>query len=227
MISVNSKLYLIDEGQLKMVFHKEEEEFLIKELNTGDIIGDDSFFYMTVATASLITLSPVEFHILGKEVLKKWEEESPALVSKLTNYCLEFEKIDKLLSKKNLDRRSHERIKIPVKMSIKPMDDSGVPMEEAITGTLADISEGGLSFYIKTSKERAANMFMGPKLNMQFSLPTEGPPRQIEQKGTVVGVHYHLYDYSVNIKFDKLLAERIIKEILVSEHADEEILEME
>ena len=224
---LNSKLYFIDEGQLKMVFHKEGEEFLIKELNPGDIVGDDSFFYMTVCTTSVITLSLVEFHFLEKESLKKWEEEFPALASKLTNYCLGFEKIHDLLEKKALDRRSQERVKIPVKMSIKSMDDSGVPMGKAITGTLADISEGGLSFYIKTSKERATSMFMGPKLNMQFTLPTGESQHQIDQNGTVVGVHYHLYDYSINVKLDKMLDEKIITEIEVPEHADEKILEME
>jgi len=224
---LNSKLYFIDAGQLKMVFHKEGEEFLIKELNPGDIVGDDSFFYMTVCTTSVITLSLVEFHFLEKEILKKWEEEFPALASKLTNYCLGFEKIHDLLEKKDLDRRSHERVKIQVKMSIKPMDDSGVPIGKAIAGTLADISEGGLSFYIKTSKERAASMLMGPKLNMKFILPIGESQHQIEQNGTVVGVHYHLYDYSINVKFDKMLDEKIIKEIEAPEHADEAILEME
>lgn len=100
-------------------------------------------------------------------------------------------------------------------------------MGKAITGTLADISEGGLSFYIKTSKERATSMFMGPKLNMQFTLPTGESQHQIDQNGTVVGVHYHLYDYSINVKLDKMLDEKIITEIEVPEHADEEILEME
>lgn len=224
---LNSKLYLIDEGQLKMVFHKEGEEFLIKELNPGDIVGDDSFFYMTVSTESVITLSLVKYHVLEKKILKKWEEEFPALVSKLTNYCLGFEKIYDLVEKKNLDRRAHERVKIPLKMSITFVDDSGAPIGQAITGTLADISEGGLSFYIKTSKERAAKMLMGPKLNMRFVLPSGGSKHQIDQNGTVVGVHDHLYDYSVNVKFDKMLEENLIKEIEFSEHADEEILEME
>lgn len=224
---LNPKLYFIDEGQLKMVFHKDGEEFLIKKLNPGDIVGDDSFFHMTVCTASVTTLSLVKFHFLEKESLKKWEEEVPALASKLTNYCLGLEKTHDLLMRKDVDRRSQERVKIPVKISIKPMDESGVPMGKAVTGTLEDISEGGLSFYVKASKEKAASMFMGPKLNMRFTLPTGGSQHKIDQNGTVVGVHYQLYDYSVNVKFDKMLDEKIIKEIEIPENVDEEILEME
>jgi len=42
---LNSKLYFVNEGQLKMVFHKEGEEFLIGGLNPGHIVGADSFFF--------------------------------------------------------------------------------------------------------------------------------------------------------------------------------------
>ena len=223
---LNPKLYFVYEGQLKMVFHKEGEEFLIRELNPGHIVGADSFFFISICTTSVTALSHVKFSFLEKEILKKWEDESPALVSKLKDYSLGFDKIYDLLKEKGLDRRSHERVRVSVKMSITRMDDSGLPIEEPVTGTLADISVGGLSFYIKTPKEKAANMLLGPKLNMRFILPAGESQYQIDQNGTVVGVREHIYDYSVNVKFDKILDEKIIKEIKVPENSDEETLEI-
>ena len=223
---LNSKLYFVNEGQLKMVFHKEGEEFLIRELNPGNIVGADAFFFISICTTSVIALSHVKFSFLEKEILKKWEDESPAFVSKLKDYSLGFDKIYDLLKEKGLDRRSHERVRISVKMSITRMDDSGLPIEEPVAGTLADISVGGLSFYIKTSKEKAANMLLGPKLNMRFILPAGESQYQIDQNGTVVGVRDYMYDYSVNVKFDKILDEKIIKEIKVPENSDEETLEI-
>ena len=223
---LNSKLYFVNEGQLKMVFHKEGEEFLIGGLNPGHIVGADSFFFISICTTSVIALSHVKFSFLEKEILKKWEDESPAFLSKLKDYSLGFDKIYDLLKEKGLDRRSHERVRISVKMSITRMDDSGLPIEEPVTGTLADISVGGLSFYIKTPKEKAVNMLLGPKLNMRFILPAGESQYQIDQNGTVVGVREHIYDYSVNVKFDKILDEKIIKEIKVPENSDEETLEI-
>jgi len=69
-------------------------------------------------------------------------------------------------------------------------------------------------------------MLLGPKLNMRFILPAGESQYQIDQNGTVVGVREHIYDYCVNVKFDKILDEKIIKEIKVPENSDEETLEI-
>ncbi|MFH1953676.1 MAG: cyclic nucleotide-binding domain-containing protein [Pseudomonadota bacterium] len=218
---LNSSIYFVDEGQLKTVFHKEGEAFLIKELKPGDIAGDDSFFSITVCTTSVISLSHARLSFLEKEVLKKWENEFPSLEAKVKDYCLGFEKISDLLEEKGLDRRSYERVKMSVKCSIRPVDDSGVPVEKPMTGTLVDISEGGLAFYIKISKDKAATLLLGPKLNVRCILPAGELQRQIDQNGTVVGAQHHFYDYCINVKFDKLLDKKIIEEIKVSENSDE------
>jgi c-di-GMP-binding flagellar brake protein YcgR len=116
------------------------------------------------------------------------------------------------------------RVKISVKCSIRPVDDSGVPVEKPVAGTLVDISEGGLAFYIKVSKEKAAALLLEPKLNIRCILPTGETQHQINQNGTAVGAQHHFYDYCINVKFDKLLDKKIIEAINVPEDPDEETI---
>ena len=55
---------------------------------------------------------------------------------------------------------------------------------------------------------------LGRNLNMKFILPTGGSEEKIDQNGTVVAVHSHPFDdYSVHIKFDAMLSEKVVEEV--------------
>ena len=222
---LDSRLYLIDEGQIKSVFHREGEEFLIKESNPGDMVGDDSFFHSTVCTTSAVALSDVRLRSLEKESLEKWKQDSPALASKLGDYCLGLESIYDVLRTKNLDRRSADRVKVPVRMSLRPTGGSNAASEKAISGTLADICEGGLSLYVTMPRDRAEGLFMGPKLNMRFALPAGKDLRQISRDGTVVAVRLHPDTCSMSVKFDENLDEGIIRGIEIPQDHDDPLQE--
>lgn len=224
---VNSRLYFVDEGQLKITYHKDGEEFLIKKITPGDIAGDDSFLHMSVGTTTVSALSPVKYRFLEKTNLEIWEEELPALVSKLTSYCGGLVKTLDLLKKKDLDRRTHTRVAVEGRIVVNAVDDSGMPTAKIATGTLSDISQGGLCFDAKISKEGAVAMFTARRINMQFVLPTGDSPNEMNRNGVVVGVHYQMYDNSVNVKFDAPLDESVIKAIEVPKHTDEDILGIE
>ena len=87
-------------------------------------------------------------------------------------------------------------------------------MGKAFKGELSDISVGGLSFFIKTSKEETARLLLGRSLNLKFTLATGVSQLKIDQNGTVIGVRYHLLkDYSLHIKFDRMLSEKIVQEM--------------
>ncbi|MFH1480939.1 MAG: cyclic nucleotide-binding domain-containing protein, partial [Pseudomonadota bacterium] len=221
-----SKLYFIYKGRLKMVFNQKDEEILIKELNPGDILGDDTFFYLTVCTTSAITLSRVELHFLEKGILTKWENEFSGIEPRLRDHCLGFEKIADLLKKRGLDRRSQKRVKISSKVSCQAIDASGSPIGQSIRGTLSDMSTGGLSFYLNIPKEKAAKMFLEPKLNIKFTLNEGESKKRIDQHGVVVAVLSHLYDYSIHFKFDKMLDEKMIERIKASENSGNGELEL-
>jgi len=222
----NSHLYFINKGQVKMFFMQEDEEILIKELNPGDIMGEDTFFNLTVNTTSTIALSEVELNFLKKDILPKWEKRSIGIESKLRDYCLKLKKTSDLLQKKGLDRRSQKRVAISSKASIHSLDASGAPVGKPIIGTLADISQGGLSFYVKIPKENIHRMFMEPRLNLKFNLNAGESQHKIDQNGMVVAAIHHFYDYSIHVKFDSMLDEKIIENIESSAGSEDAELEM-
>lgn len=209
---LNSNLYFINQGQLKMVYRQGEREILLGTSNAGDIVGADTFFSVSVCTTSVITLSHVKLTFLENKILSKWKSDFPALGSKLRDFCMKKEKTPELLKKKDMDRRSHKRVPISGKVLFQLLEASGTPIGKVIKGNLSDISMGGLSFFMKISKEETARKFLGRNLRMQFVLPACEAQDKISRNGKVVGVQYHLSsDYSIHVKFDKNLSEEIIE----------------
>lgn len=222
----NSRIYFINKGQLKIVFKKGDEELLIKELNPGDVMGEDTFFDLTRCTMSAITTSDVELNFLEKDILAKWEKKALGIESKLRDYCLKLEKTSHLLKKKGLDRRSKERRDISNKVSIQPVDASGALVGKTVTGTLADISQGGVCFFLKIPKENVLRMFMEPRLNMKFVLMSDDAKNKIDQNGTVVAAISHFYDYSIHVEFDNMLDEKLIEGIKTADVSEDGSIEI-
>ena len=210
----NSNLYFINQGQLEVFYSVGGKEIVLKTLGSGSIVGEDTFFSNTVCTTSMITPSRVKLNFLDKDSLMKWKDQLPALESKLHNHCLRSMKVYDLLERKGLDRRSQKRVNISGKAVIQLLNVSGSPVGKAFRASLSDISVGGLSFYIKIPKKESARLLLGRNVNMKFILPTGGSQEKIDQNGTVVAVHSHAFDdYSVHIKFDAMLSEKVVEEV--------------
>jgi len=79
----------------------------------------------------------------------------------------------------------------------------------------SDISVGGLSFYIKASTKKTATVLLGRRINAKFMLPSGGSKQKLDIDCKVIGAHYHLNnDYSIHIKFDELLDDYKIEEMI-------------
>ncbi len=216
---INPNLYFVNHGQLKIVYRQKDKEIFLKNLGPGDIAGEESFFSNTVCTTSIVTLSPVKLNVLEKEILTNWDGKFPGLKSKLEKFCLGFEKIQDLLKKKGMDRRSQKRVKISGKALFQLLAASGDPIGNVFKGDLADISAGGLSFMIQTSKEKIGRTLLGRKLNVKFSILAGEFQHKIDKNVTVIGVHYRiLNDYSIHMKFDAMLDKKIVQEIEAPEN---------
>ena len=64
---INSRLYFIHRGQLKLYFSREGRDNLIATLAQGDIAGQDTFFATTTCTTSLAVVSRAELQVLDSE----------------------------------------------------------------------------------------------------------------------------------------------------------------
>jgi len=222
----NSRLYFINKGKIKLITNENGKEMLIKELGTGDIFGQETFFSLTVCTISAITISKVELDFLEKDIVTKWEKDIPGLTQKINDHCLKLEKTSEALKKQGRSRRVYERVNLSGRISMWVLDPGGSPVGESTTGNLADISIGGLSFFIKASKEKADKMFLDQGVNIKFNIKAGDLEHKVEQNGMVVGMIPHLYDYSVHIKFDNLLDDKIIQSIKDSAGSEDEELDI-
>jgi CRP-like cAMP-binding protein len=213
----NDRLFFINQGQVKAIFSKDQRETLVQTIEKGEIVGNRTFFTISVCTISMIALSRVRASVLERSVLKEWKAHQPGLETKLKDYCQGLEKTAQLLKEKGVDRRVQLRVGIQGKVRIQLLNASHTPVGKAFRGDLADLSAGGISFFIRTSKEETARLLLGRNVNLAFRLPETGDTRPLEQHGTVIGVHYQLQnEYSIHVKFGREIDDAIIGAIAES-----------
>jgi len=218
---LNSRLYFINKGEVKALFNQNGKENLIKLLGVGDIIGQEPFFSATVCTVSMVALSSVKTMYLEIDVLKKWKNEVPALESKLYDYSFKNDLVKKELEGKKIERRSDKRVNLSGTVLFQLLDKSGKPLGKGYKGELSDLSAGGISFIIKSSKKETVRMLLGRRLKVSFKLPMKhNAYHNIEQLMTVIAAQPQVFDdYSIHLKFDTKWAQKMIEDIDASRSA--------
>jgi CRP-like cAMP-binding protein len=211
---MNSNLYFINSGQIKMFYHKDKHGIFLKTLGPGDIAGDDTFFTNSTCTTSIVAHSAVKLNYLGKTALQNWRTEAPNLANKLRDYCAQREPIKDLLQKKELERRAYRRYALSGNAVIRIMDRPG---KKVFKGDLSDISASGISFVMNTSP-KSAELLLGCRLNIKFTRPEGSPEIRIDQDGRIVGVHSQMFnEYLANVKWEEPLDNGIIERIKLTE----------
>lgn len=210
----NSRLYFVNHGQLKLFYSQDGTEKLIATLGPGDIAGQDTFFSISVCTTSLGTLSRTRLLYLEPETFANWHEHNPALATKIETYCAKIPKPHDLLRKKGQDRRRFKRIKLSGPLLFQVLARNGNPIGKPYKGDLSDVSEGGLSFFIKTANRSNALALLGRRLRLKFAIPLGKRKIESTQEGIITGVISHLFsDYSIHMSFDKPLSKDLIREL--------------
>jgi len=218
---LNNRLYFINKGEVKALFIQGGKENLIKVLGVGGILGQEPFFSATVCTVSMIPLSNVKVTYLEIDVLKKWKNEVPALESKLYDYCIKNDAVKKEMETKGHERRSDKRINLSGTILFQLLDKAGAPMGKASKGELSDLSAGGISFIIKSSKKETVRMLLGCRLKVGFKLPMKhNAYHDVEQSMTVIAAQPQIFDdYSIHLKFDIKWAQKMIEDVDLSKTA--------
>jgi len=209
-------LYFIIDGQVKSVFTKGRQEMLIQVLGSGAIAGADSFFSISVSTTSLAAITTAKVGVLSDESVQAVKNKYPGILPKLKDYCLSFDRAHDLLIQKGLNRRNYERFKINGTLRFYVINNEGKIISTEHRGELSDVSLGGVSYYIRTANRDHARKLLGRKLLLRFGLPTQKGLLSAERTGVITGVISHMFnDYSVHVKFDKLLDSRVEQLMLV------------
>ncbi len=206
------RLYFINGGRVKVVYFMDNQEVYLKNVELGQLAGEDTFFLTTLCTTSVIALCRTELSYLDSDILNVWRTTSPLLESKLCSFASSAEKITDVLKARNLDRRRLRRVNLGGKAIAVLMHTSEQPVGKPFTVGLCDISRGGASFYVRISKRESARLLLGKRLRISYLPPQMGGPSDIiEQSGTVVALRFNPFeDCAVSAKFDSLLPEALL-----------------
>jgi CRP/FNR family transcriptional regulator, cyclic AMP receptor protein len=214
----NDRLYLINQGRLKVVFENRGREMLIRHLDKGQLFGEDTFFSVNVCTASVVTMSPVHLSYLDQPRFKRLLEKYPAFEGRLLEICRSRKSTYDYLRELNIDRRATRRIHLQSKVMVQLLTgESQRPMQRTLSADLWDVSKNGLCFYISSKNREAVRRLIGRTLGVRIKLNVEDKPRLAAVTGEVQGVQQHpLNQYSVHMKLnppfsDKAMA--IIRQI--------------
>lgn len=211
---MNSRLYFINRGQLKIVYTVGGNEFFLKMLGAGDVAGEDTFFNITISTASVVTLSHVKVGYLERDTLTNLGKKFPDLERKLEDFCIYGDGINSLVKKSGLERRQEKRFPITGKALIQLLDTAGKTLGKPFKGDLMDISMGGLSIKIKTAKKETARLLLGRKINMAIGVKSENEPVELSRVGTIIGVKQQKdVQFSLHLRIDSPIDEHTMIEI--------------
>jgi CRP-like cAMP-binding protein len=208
------RLYFINSGQAKIVYLLDGKEVFLKAVEPGQLAGEDTFFYLTVCTTTMIALSKTEVGYLDSKILKEWKTTSPVLESKIQSFASSTEKIADLLKAREMDRRLLRRINARGKATAVLVDSSENHVGKPFTVDLVDISRGGLRFFVRITKSDTAGHLLGKRVCISYRHPRLDPSHTFMRNGTIVGVRFNPFeDCSVNVKFDSLLPEELIEQL--------------
>ena len=134
--------------------------------------------------------------------------KNPGLESKLRTYCQGRDPVAGALRNRKADRRVYARHALSGKVRAQVLDHSGSPVGRPFAGRLADISTGGISFYIRSARENTARMLLGRTVRLDFQLTTASASKEMQLSGTVIAAASHFgNEYSLHIKFQALIEE--------------------
>ena len=213
--AMNSRLFLIDKGQVIIFFQKDGKNVVLAKLGPGDILGEYTFSTISLCSASAITYTEVQLMLLESSAADGWEDKCPGLYEKLIDFCLKGGRVDEILRNKKMEKKRYERHAAtgPVKATL--LTTEGSITEIVYSGELSDISKSGCCISMRFSKKAIARALLARYLQLFMTSGQEENPATMSLIGKVVRVSFHLYgDFSVHIQFNKLLQEEVLRQFV-------------
>lgn len=208
----NDELFFINHGSVRVSYMGGEKELFFKNLGSGEIAGEN-FFNASIWTVSLTAQQQTSISVLKRDSLSRLEKKIPGIESKLIDYYNRYSDIYAAMKKKGMDRRVHERYKMEKKIQLQIVDAKDRILS-SFRGVSTDISQGGLSFYVRITNKDNSRLLLGR--NIKVLIPVSGTQDRI-LRGTVIGVQIFdlmLSDYSVHVKFGQELERSQLKAVI-------------
>jgi CRP-like cAMP-binding protein len=212
----NPMLYFVNSGNAKLTYWRGNEEIFLKNIGPGEIIGAESFFDISLWTVSLSAFGKTDVQSLERDGFLELLDTFPGLEPCLIDYCLKAGSSSNCLEMSGENRRQHPRYPVKSIVTHTLLNESDKNSSKSFKGEIADISAGGLSFFIRISRKENARLLLGRGIKTSLSEPGG---KIIECIGRIVAVRLQDpvdNDYSVHVQFDEPVLESLLKSIINS-----------
>ena len=208
---VSNRLFFIDSGKVVLFFRKEGKNLAVAQLGRGDVVGESSFFEISLCPLSAATQAETKLYSLTRSAAEAWQEVHPGLYEKVAEFCRTQGKSDEAIAANELDRRALRRYVISGVASAVVLQKDGTPGANRFKGGLSDISRSGLCFDIKCSRQETARALLASNVGLSLEFD-DRPDIALQLKGQITKVSFHLHnDYSVHVRFIEPIDEATFK----------------
>ena len=208
---LSNRLFFIDNGKVVLFYQKDGKNIIAAQLGRGDIVGESSFFEISLCPLSAATQAETKLYSLTRSAAEAWQELHPGLYEKLAEFCRRQGKSGEAIAANELDRRSARRYPISGVAGAVVLQKDGSPGTNRFKGGLSDISPSGLCFDIKCSRQEIARALLAAQVELSLEFD-ERPQAPLKLTGQITKVSFHLHnDYSVHVKFIAPIAEATFK----------------
>lgn len=211
-------LFFVNRGKVKLYYSDSAgSEVLVRVAGPGDIIGVDTFFNSSLWTINASTMGAADVSRLRFESQQKWNDEFPALESKLHDFCLKYESLQEFFRNTSKDRRQSERKKIEGRVATVLLDSERKATKVSAKGELFDISQGGLSFFMRISAKDHSRILLGHHIRIFLPIDMAVPGKVKPVDGMIVAVRAHLImenEYSIHVRFEEKIDTMQVKRFI-------------
>ncbi|MCK5809394.1 cyclic nucleotide-binding domain-containing protein [bacterium] len=212
-------LFFVNSGQVQLYAVSQDGDVPLKVVRKGEIIGAETFFEASVWTVNAKSLG-AELSLLSLQKFKDLSTQYAGIDSKLSDYCARFQSAGTLFKKTKKSTRRFDRTKTSGRVTYLLLDNQGKEMSIGAKGDLLDVSMGGVSLSIHSSKKQNAINLFGKKIRVkiQSGIPAswsmhDGVVRAV-RNNDVIG-----NEYSLHVEFQNYLNSSEVQNIVDSNSA--------
>lgn len=201
----NNRLFFVEGGEVVLFYRKSDKNVPLAKVGRGAVIGEETFFGISYSTFSAATHTEVRLRHLSRADTADWPANLPGLLDKLNDYCRKVGSAESVIHQKNLERRTHPRFKLMAVATAVILDHHGRHTGNYFKGDVVDVSQSGVCFSMKCSKQETARALLGRSIALSITAP-DTEQELIRSSATIVKVSFLLHnDYHVHAR----LTERI------------------
>jgi CRP-like cAMP-binding protein len=223
--TLQGSLFFINSGKVKLYFDDQGSEVIINTMGRGQIFGEGVFFEASSWTISVAAIGTADISILKLDALQEWAESFPGLEEKLHTFCKRFEKIEDFIKRSSNDRRTYKRYRIAGRVATTLLDNRSRGIGTGFMAELFDISEGGISFLTQIPPNENARLLLGRKIQLKVPLRVESGEGLVLVGDVLAAKDNHgaANEYSLHMKFDNLLDQKQLHDIVTALHEESQV----